>query len=702
MAALQNILHACGADEKRALAEARMRSAEWDSWLIPLASNQGAGEDPGYDDDFQRIREEVNKLSGIDTALICQLAEKLLKTTCKDLRVLTFYAWARLHQEGESGFAHGLELLAAMLDRYGAALHPQRERSRKSALEWLGSSRVTDSLSLYPEVDMAVMQRMTAALVLAEETFLTFDEAARPELAGLYQALDNRLVQSGGANSLVPQTSREESGAVDSATAEAPVMSTVTSGRDLLDQAKVLAKYLRDQPGGWLAGHHLLKSVRWDTLTELPPLDAAGRTRLTPPKPDNKAHLKRLWLQKSWSELLEHTDTLLEQGVNHLWLDVQWYSWQALTKLDADTVQGFGEDDTLWPTGSSSFSGYQLLLEYFTFREKFMFTGLHGLETVSFPAGLRWFEIDVVLAERWDHDFSFTEKHLRLNCVPVINLFPLESDPLTLNSLQTEYMLRPMRVQDGHTEIYAVDSVISSSQHTYVPFSSFRHKGGMMRHQAPEYYYHTRVRRGPSGLHNTWLILGGEAFDNHTVPADESLSLTLTGTNGQLPRRALQSTVLDTVMKTTSASIAVRNLCAPTLPCYPPAQDRFHWRVLSHLGSSFLSMMDSADVLRGTLALYEWTHSEMNRRRLEAITGVKHSETERFEQGYLVRGVQIEVTLDSHGFAGRGDICLFGEMLSRFFALYTDIYLFNRLIIILQPTGERLEWQEKHNRRIPG
>lgn len=363
---------------------------------------------------------------------------------------------------------------------------------------------------------------------------------------------------------------------------------------------------------------------------------------------------------------------------------------------------GFGDDDVLWPKGSSSFSGYQLLLEYFTFREKFMFTGLRGLETVAFPAELPWFEIDVVLAERWEHDFSFTEKHLRLNCVPVINLFPLESDPLTLNSLQTEYMLRPMRVQDGHTEIYAVDSVMSSSQHTYVPFSSFRHKGGMMRHEAPEYYYHTRVRRGPSGLHNTWLILGGEAFDNHTVPEDESLSLTLTGTNGQLPRRALQSTVLDTVMKTTSASIAVRNLCAPTLPCYPPAQDRFHWRVLSHLGSGFLSMMDNADVLRGTLALYEWTDSEMNRRRLEAIIDVKHSETERFEQGYLVRGVQIEVTLESNGFAGRGDICLFGEMLSRFFALYTDIYLFNRLIIILQPTGERLEWEEKHNRRIPG
>ncbi|MCS6038918.1 type VI secretion system baseplate subunit TssF [Klebsiella pneumoniae subsp. pneumoniae] len=45
----------------------------------------------------------------------------------------------------------------------------------------------------------------------------------------------------------------------------------------------------------------------------------------------------------------------------------------------------------------------------------------------------------------------------------------------------------------------------------------------------------------PSGLYNTWLIVGGEAFDNHTVPEDESLSLTLTGTNGQLPRRACRA-----------------------------------------------------------------------------------------------------------------------------------------------------------------
>lgn len=184
-------------------------------------------------------------------------------------------------------------------------------------------------------------------------------------------------------------------------------------------------------------------------------------------------------------------------------------------------------------------------------------------------------------------------------------------------------------------------------------------------------------------------MLGGEAFDNHSVPEHEKLSLSLTGTNGQLPRRALQSALLDTVVKSTATPIQLRNLCAPTLPCYPPDRDRFHWRVLSHLGSSFLWMMDNADVLRGALALYDWTDNEMNRRRTEAIVDVRHSEVERFAQGHFLRGVQIEVTLDSSGFAGHGDICLFGEMLNRFFALYTDIHLFNHLILILQP-GENV------------
>ena len=367
--------------------------------------------------------------------------------------------------------------------------------------------------------------------------------------------------------------------------------------------------------------------------------------------------------------------------------------------------KGFADEDRLWPKGDSAFSGYQLLLEYFTFREKFMFVTLCGLEHLDLPPGTPWFDLEVLLREPWPPAFNLSAEHIRLHAVPVINLFTLESDPLALAPLQTDYLLRPMRLQDGHTEIYSVDRVTASKnaeRHDYVPFTSFRHKGGMLRDEAPERYFHTRLKRGANGLHDTWLILGGEGFDLDRLHDNDSLSLQLTGTHGQLPRKALQSTLLDTPVRSSQTGLRVRNLCAPTLPCYPPNRDRFHWRVLSHLGSNFLPMLDNAEVLRGTLALYDWTDSELNRRRLAAIVEVNHHLVQRFEKGFLLRGVDIEVTLDANGFSGEGDISLFGEMLHRFFALYADIHLYNQLTLILQPTGKCLRWNENHSQRIPG
>ena len=360
---------------------------------------------------------------------------------------------------------------------------------------------------------------------------------------------------------------------------------------------------------------------------------------------------------------------------------------------------GFGDDDGLWPKGETAFSGYQLLLEYFTFREKFMFLHLHGLEGITPPAGAPYLDIEVVFSQQWPSDLPVTGEDIRLHCVPVINLFTLEADPLNISGLESEYLLRPKRLQDGHTEIYSVDAVVGSGrtgEAVYVPFSSFRHKGGMMRRDAPPRYYHTRVRRGVTGLHDTWLILGGHQWEQDRTFERETLSLLITGTNGQLPRRALQSTLLDRCEQVVQTPLTVRNLCRPTLPVYPPAEDRFHWRVLSHLGSGFLNMMSSAEVLRGTLALYNWQEDELNTRRLDAIQRVCHHRIQRFEDGFLLRGLDIEVTLDSSGFTGEGDLHLFGELLNRFFALYTDMNQFNQLTLIVQPEGKCIRWKENH------
>nr|WP_105604897.1 type VI secretion system protein TssA [Cronobacter sakazakii] len=336
MASLQTVLESCQAQTDELAAQAQARLALWEKWLQPIITTAPTGDDPGYDDDFQQIREEVNKLSGADLTLIGELAEKVLITASKDIRVATYYAWSRLHQEGEAGFAEGLELLAALLARFGTSLHPQRAR-RQAALEWLAGSRVLDSLSLYPEVTRDDARRTAGALLLIEQALAQEEPSARPSLSALYGALEARLMKAGGVDAVVPQTTSDSNASQPTA---APVIGAITSGRDLLDQARQLADYLRNQPDGWLAAHRMMKSLRHDTLHQLPPLAGDGRTRIEPPKADQRALLKRLWLQQSWLELLEQADSLFARGASHLWLDLQWYLHEALQRSGKETLAG--------------------------------------------------------------------------------------------------------------------------------------------------------------------------------------------------------------------------------------------------------------------------------------------------------------------------------------------------------------------------
>lgn len=55
------------------------------------AERDPAGDAPGYDDNFQQLRKEVNRLSGADTELICQPAKKRLTAKTKNIRVATYY-----------------------------------------------------------------------------------------------------------------------------------------------------------------------------------------------------------------------------------------------------------------------------------------------------------------------------------------------------------------------------------------------------------------------------------------------------------------------------------------------------------------------------------------------------------------------------------------------------------------------------------
>jgi type VI secretion system protein VasJ len=309
------------------------RTDAWASWLVPFEGDHPCGRDPGYEDAFFALKDEAAKLTGIDDALIVRSCEQLIRETGKDLRVAGYYTFARLRQDGLAGFAHGLELSAALVDRFGVALLPARAETKKGALEILATTRMVDLLDSRGEFAPADFERALAALNLLIARTGEWPEAARPNL----QALIARFER----NDELPRSVDHE--AVSKAVSTQPLSQgatgkpgvVVSSARDLLDQARTMAAWLRAQENGYLPSVRLVRSVRWDTLHEVPPADAQSRTRLVPPRSELRQQMKRLVLQKHWHELLERVEGAFLEGVNHLWLDLQYFQHVALDHVGA-------------------------------------------------------------------------------------------------------------------------------------------------------------------------------------------------------------------------------------------------------------------------------------------------------------------------------------------------------------------------------
>ncbi|WP_460941016.1 type VI secretion system baseplate subunit TssF, partial [Pandoraea terrae] len=355
---------------------------------------------------------------------------------------------------------------------------------------------------------------------------------------------------------------------------------------------------------------------------------------------------------------------------------------------------GFGPATRLWPQDErkpgESLDAEQGMLEYFTFAEKFHFIDLCGFDAACLPAGETQVAFEIVLTRPLASEVTLDTSNVRLHCTPVINLFEVDAVPIQTVRHEREYRVMSPPSAGPHIEPYAAVSVVAldhrtADKHAYAPFAAFRHRGGMLRHEAPERYYHTRCVRGPSGARELWLTLDGQAWDAPGSLPDDHVTVRVMACNGRLPRMALHESSLTASSAPLPGIEAVRNLLPPTMPLYPPEGEGYQWKVLSHFAPNQLSLLD-ADVLRETLALYDWTGGEANRRRIEAITDVRHRLLHKLERGGLRRGVEIEVTLDPSGFMGSGDIALFGDVLNRFIGRYASVQHFVQLVLCVAPS----------------
>jgi type VI secretion system protein ImpG len=353
---------------------------------------------------------------------------------------------------------------------------------------------------------------------------------------------------------------------------------------------------------------------------------------------------------------------------------------------------GFGRETRLWPVDhdarDAELDREQTMLEYFAFPEKFHFVDLCGFDAASVPPGETRLEFEIAIQERIPGGVTFDARNFRLFCTPVINLFELDAQALRPNAHERDYPVRAPASAGEYVEPYDALSLVAAdprnaTRHEYRSFKAFRHRGGMMRYESPERYYHTSIRHGVTGQREMWVTLGGHLWDEPGSLPDGHVMVRVLANNGRLPRMALRASMINEPASTFTGVERVRNLGAPTMPLYPPRGGDYEWKVIAHFnaaGSTELSMMN-ANVLRGALSLYDWTRQDDNRRRIEAIHYVWLDEDVEVAGGRVNRIANINVGIEPSEFAGPGDVALFGDVLSRFVGRYACFQFAVRLVL---------------------
>lgn len=384
--------------------------------------------------------------------------------------------------------------------------------------------------------------------------------------------------------------------------------------------------------------------------------------------------------------------------------------------LPASALQpvGFREDQALLPSPRRSFIGYRLLQEYFALPERFFFVELSGLESLS-AFGERAEVLFLIEAfERSDRyqplELGVTAKTFRLNCSPIVNLFPQTAEPVTIDQTRYEYPVIPDVRRRNALEVFSIEDVMSSNPATreivsYEPFYSLRHTRSQ---DAQRTFWHAMrhpsSKKGDGGTEVMISLVDMSGRPAH--PDLDALTVKCICTNRDLPSQLpFGDERGDFELEGKPMIKRIVSLRKPT-PTLRPASGRgLLWRKISHFSLNYLSLVEEGrEALQEILRLYNFGESTYLERQIEGIRHVsstRHFARVASEHGIsFVRGTRVEMEIDEEQFVG-GGVYLFASILEYFLGLYVSMNSFSQLVVRTPQRKEVLrEWPPRAGQKI--
>lgn len=374
--------------------------------------------------------------------------------------------------------------------------------------------------------------------------------------------------------------------------------------------------------------------------------------------------------------------------------DIQIETSAGVRSLGADALHecGFDDEHDVLERPPHAHPAYGLLQEYFAFPRKFQFFDLRRLRGRLGQGS--FFSIRLVFDRTSPLLQSLDATNFRLGCVPIINLFPLTSEPITLDRRRSEYLLVADRQRESSVGVHAVQALIASDPDAEQPVL-IPHLYGSTLEEGPE--DEDGVALAWSARHEPSLrpdIAGTDVFlsflDRSQVrrePTEPVVYAQLLCTNRRLAEQVPPGArLLGTGL---SESLRIRTLYEASAEQSAPTGSRLLTSLVSLLRLNHHSLTDPGGNLTQLQDLLMLFAGDQGREQSQ-VRGLRSVQAEpctarvgrQTWRGHC-QGTLVRLEFDEQAFAG-GSPLLMAAVLARFLALYTTVNSFVQVEVMRQ------------------
>lgn len=338
---------------------------------------------------------------------------------------------------------------------------------------------------------------------------------------------------------------------------------------------------------------------------------------------------------------------------------------------------GFDDAEALLPASAGTPQAYRMLQEYFAFPQKYLMFEVGPLDLGAMSGEA---ELLLALDLPFERQRRWPAHVLRLNCMPLVNLYTQPIEPVNLDHSQYEYRLVADHARHRYHEIHSIEKLYSAhadgSMRRIMPYFGFDEiEGG----RTPDYFYLGRRERSEATG-----VAGGEylvSFLDRTLCPTQVAGEVVGGvalcTNRRLPEQLPPGAALALEGPGPAVQLATIGRASPhTMPAQIGHRP---WALVSQLALNRLSLAEGPRALRALKEILR-LHAGQNRtlalRQIEGVQAIacRHVMRQRRQEGWrgFVRTLRVDVQLDRHAFTDASPV-LFWQVLRHFFALYASV-----------------------------